>query len=117
MARFLRKSRSRPAEGEAQAEDLYNGLITVLDPANAASEAYRSLRTNLLYAFVDNPPKTILVTSPGPGEGKSTTCANLGVVLSQAAKRTLILDCDFRKPRVHQLFGLRNLHGVVDVLV
>jgi capsular exopolysaccharide synthesis family protein len=117
VARFFRKSKSRPAQRKAQAEDLHNGLVTVLDPTNAASEAYRSLRTNLLYAFVDNPPKTILVTSPGPGEGKSTTCANLGVVLSQAAKSTLILDCDFRKPRMHELFGLRNLHGVVDVLV
>ena len=92
-------------------------LVALRDPAGAASEAYRGLRTNLLYAFVDNPPKVIVLTSPGPGEGKSTTCANLGVVLAQAAKSVLILDCDFRKPVMHKIFGMRNLHGVVDVLM
>jgi capsular exopolysaccharide synthesis family protein len=92
-------------------------LVTLLAPNNGASEAYRKVRTNLLYAFVDQPPKVILLTSPGPGEGKSTTCANLGVVLAQAAKSTLILDCDLRKPVIHKYFGLRNLHGIVDLLV
>jgi receptor protein-tyrosine kinase len=58
-----------------------------------------------------------VITSPGPSEGKSTTCSNLGIVLTQAAKRTLIIDCDFRKPVVHKFFGMRNLHGIVDVLV
>jgi receptor protein-tyrosine kinase len=58
-----------------------------------------------------------MLTSFGPGEGKSTTCANLGVVLAQAAKSTLILDCDLRKPVVHKFFGLRNLRGLTDVLV
>jgi len=70
----------------------------------------------LLYALVDNPPKVIVLTSPGPGEGKSTTCANLGVVLTQAAKSVLILDCDFRRPVVHEFFGLRNLHGIMDIM-
>jgi len=89
-----------------------------LDPTSGAAEAYRTLRTNLLYsAFVDEPAKVIVVTSHGPGEGKSTTCANLGVVLAQAGKNVLILDCDFRKPVIHRFFGLRNLYGVVDVLV
>jgi capsular exopolysaccharide synthesis family protein len=58
-----------------------------------------------------------VVTSPSLMEGKSITCANLGVVLAQAHKSTLILDCDFRKPVIHKVFGLRNLLGVVDVLV
>ena len=92
-------------------------LVTILDPTSAASEAYRSLRTNLFYAFMDDPPKVIVVTSPGSGEGKSTTCANLGVVLAQAAKTTLILDCDLRKPVVHEFFGLRNLQGITNVLI
>jgi len=98
-------------------EDLTGHLVTILDPTSVASEAYRTLRTNLIYALLDNPPKVIVFTSPGPGEGKSTTCANLGVVLSQAAKNTLILDCDLRKPVVHKFFGMRNLHGLTDVLV
>jgi Mrp family chromosome partitioning ATPase len=92
-------------------------LITVLDPADAASEAYRALRTSLLYARVDNPPKVILVTSPGSTEGKSTVCANLGVVLAQAGKRVLIMDCDLRRPVIHRIFGLPNTWGIVNVLV
>lgn len=92
-------------------------LVTVLDPTNSASEAYRTLRTSLLYSLVDTPPKVIVLTSPGPGEGKSTTCANLGVVLAQTDKNTLILDCDFRRPAQHKIFELRNLRGVTNVLV
>lgn len=91
-------------------------LVAALDPAGVAVEAYRTLRTNLFYSFVDNPPRAISVTSPGPGEGKSTTCANLGVVLAQAEKRTLIMDCDLRKSAMHKIFGLRNFKGIADVL-
>ena len=97
--------------------DFSGNLAAVLDPSGAASEAYRALRTNLLYAFVDEPPKVILLTSPGPKEGKSTTCANLGVVLAQADKSVLLVDCDLRRPTMHQTFGLRNFRGVVDILV
>ena len=111
-------ARRTPAGAETDNLDSLAGrLITILDPASPVSEAYRLLRTNLLYALVDNPPKIIVLTSPGPGEGKSTTCANLGVVLAQAGKDVLILDCDFRKPVMHKFFGLRNLRGVVDVVV
>jgi capsular exopolysaccharide synthesis family protein len=91
--------------------------VTTLDPKSVASEAYRTLRTNLLYSFVDRPPKVIVLTSAGPGEGKSTTCSNLGVALAQAGKDTVIIDCDFRKPVIHKFFGSRNLRGIVDVLV
>jgi len=92
------------------------GLITVSDPAAAAAEAYRTLRTSLSYA-VHPPPKMILVTSPGSAEGKSTVCANLGVVLAQAGRRTLILDCDFRRATLHKIFGLVNTRGLVDCIV
>jgi capsular exopolysaccharide synthesis family protein len=111
------KTKLREAGREAETDELGERLVTALDPTSPAAEAYRTLRTNLLYAFVDEPPKAIVLTSPGPGEGKSTTCANLGVVLAQAAKNTLILDCDFRKPVMHRFFGLRNLYGIVDVIV
>jgi capsular exopolysaccharide synthesis family protein len=57
-----------------------------------------------------------MFTSPGPGEGKTTTCANLGVVLAQAHKRTLVVDCDLRKPALHKLFGLRNVRGLTNIL-
>jgi receptor protein-tyrosine kinase len=117
MTRFRRKAELRQTLAEAETENFTERLVTVQDPTGTASEAYRVLRTNLLYALVDEPPKVIVHTSPGPGEGKSTTCANLGVVLAQAAKSTLILDCDFRKPVIHKVFGMRNLHGLVDILM
>ena len=91
-------------------------LVTLLDPAGVASEAYRSLRTSLLYAAVDAPPTVILITSPGSEDGKSTTCANLAVVLAQADKRTLVIDGDLREPSLHKFFDLPNVSGVVDVL-
>lgn len=91
-------------------------LVTLRDPSSVGSEAYRSLRTNLLYSFVDNPPKAIVFTSSGVAEGKSTVCSNLAVVLAQASKSTLILDCDLRKPSVHRFFGMRNARGIVEVL-
>lgn len=108
--------KSRRERKEAKA-DLSERLVTTLAPNSLASEAYRTLRTSLIYARVDTPPKTIVITSHGPREGKSTTCANLAVVLAQAGKSTLILDCDFRKPVVHKIFNLRNLTGIVDILV
>jgi capsular exopolysaccharide synthesis family protein len=112
MARLQLKRRREPAT-----DDLASGsLITVSEPRGTASEDYRSLRTSLLYSLVDTPPKVVVVTSAGPSEGKSTTCANLGVVLAQVDKQTLIVDCDMRKPTIHRIFGLRNLQGLVNVL-
>jgi capsular exopolysaccharide synthesis family protein len=110
----------KKVKGSSQ-EDELNGfpeaLVAIQDPASAASEAYRMLRTNLFYARVDTPPKVIVLTSVGRGEGKSTTVANLGVTLAQAGKSTLILDCDLRRPAQHKVFRTRNMKGLVDVLV
>jgi capsular exopolysaccharide synthesis family protein len=61
-------------------------------------------------------PKVLVITSPGLKEGKSTICANLGVVLAQVGKNTLVMDCDLRKPAMHKIFGIRNFYGVVDAL-
>jgi capsular exopolysaccharide synthesis family protein len=113
MARTLLNKRAR---NKKESGDLSERLITVLDPTSEASEAYRDLRATLLYARIDKPPKVIVITSPSLLEGKSTTCANLGVVLAQADKRTLIMDCDLRRPTMHKIFGLENLNGVVDVV-
>lgn len=108
--------RRRSQKEEAKGKDLLGRLVTLNDPSSPTSEAYRALRTSLFYSVVDEPPKVITVTSPGPREGKSTVCANLGVVLSQANKRVLLVDCDLRKPVLHRIFGLRNIHGIVTVL-
>lgn len=114
MARSKLKRRARK---EQEIVDLSGCLVTTIEPSNGASEDYRTLRTSLLYALVDSPPKVIVITSPGPSEGKSTTCANLGVALSQADKNTLIVDCDLRKPAQHLIFGLRNMKGLGSILV
>lgn len=111
-----RKRLSKQTRKDPSGAGFGGRLITLSDSSSSASEAYRTLRTNLMYARIDTPPKVILVTSPGTTEGKSTTCANLGVVLAQAEKKTLIVDCDLRKPTMHKTFGLRNFRGVVDVL-
>jgi signal peptidase I len=101
---------------EVKSDNLTQRLSAILEPTGPASEAYRSLGRKLVHASVEKPPKVTLVTSPDRGEGKSVTCANIGVVLAQAGKSTLIVDCDFRKPAIHKIFGFRNLLGVVDVL-
>lgn len=92
--------------------------MSLLDPDSDAAEAYHGLRTNLFYSLgKDEAPKTIVLTSPGPREGKSFTCANLGVTLAQARKKTLLVDCDLRQPALHGFFELRNLEGVTSVLM
>ena len=94
---------------------LSESLVTLLDPAGVASEAYRALRTSILYA-ADVPPKVILITSPGSEDGKSVTCANLAVVLAQAGKETLVIDGDLHQPSLHKIFGVPNVNGMVNVL-
>jgi capsular exopolysaccharide synthesis family protein len=113
---LLRKDKRRRIRRGIAADDLSQRLVTVLEPNSVATEAYRRLRTNLLYSFLDDPPRVIVLTSPGAAEGKSTTCANLSVVLAQAGKSVLVVDCDLRAPALHKFFGLRNIRGIMDVL-
>jgi polysaccharide biosynthesis transport protein len=91
--------------------------VTVLEPRSPVSEAFRSLRTNIQYASVDKPIRTILVTSPASEEGKTTVAANLAVVLGQGGKRTILLDADLRRPRIHHRLNLPNRHGLVDLFL
>lgn len=102
---------------DAQSNGFPEELVTILDPAGVASEAYRIVRNNLFYAQVDSPPKVIVLTSVGPGEGKTTTVANLGVTLVEAGKNTLVLDCNLRNSRLHTMFGAPNTKGLIDILV
>lgn len=111
-----RRQKKGGASDEPERPEISQSLVTLSDPEGLASEAYRSLRTNLIYALVDDPPEVIVVTSANPQEGKSTVCANLGVVLAQADRSTLILDCDLRRPSLHSIFGLRNVRGLVNVV-
>ena len=92
-------------------------LITLTDPRSPVSEAYRSLRTNLEFFSLDEPIRTLVVTSPGAEEGKSTVLANLAVVLAQGGKRVILADCDLRRPTQHTLFGLDNTAGLTTMMV
>lgn len=94
-----------------------SSLITLTDARSPQAEAYRSLRTNLEFYSLDHPLRTLLVTSPAPDEGKSTTLANLGVIHAQAGKRIILLDGDLRRPRLHELFGLSNNTGVTTAIL
>jgi non-specific protein-tyrosine kinase len=91
-------------------------LITVSDPRSPVAEAYRSLRTNLEFSSLDHPLRTLLLTSPGPEEGKSTTLANLAVTLAEAGRRVIVIDCDLRRPRQHDLFGVANGAGLTTLI-
>lgn len=79
------------------------------------AEAYRTLRTNIQFSKADGELNVLMFTSPGPGEGKSTTAANTAVTLAYSGKKVIIVDCDLRKPVQHEIFGLQN-RGVTNIL-
>ncbi len=92
-------------------------LITITNPRSPVSEAYRTLRTNLQFSSLDDPIRTMVVTSPAPDEGKSTTVANLAVTLAQGGRRTVLVDCDLRRPALHTLFDLPSEPGLTDLML
>jgi len=92
-------------------------LITQFDPKSPISEAYRSIRTNLTFSSADKKIKSLMVTSPGPGEGKSTTIANIAIAFAQLGKRTLLVDTDLRRPVLHNVFQVQRKPGITDYLI
>lgn len=86
-------------------------------PGSREAEAYRSLRTTLFFSTRESREKVIQVSSSEPGDGKSTTTANLAVAMAQSGKRVLLIDADLRRPTVHELFGLPQHVGLSDLLV
>lgn len=94
-----------------------DALIAAAHPKSSIAEAYRVLRTNIQFAALGNPATSLLVTSSGPQEGKTTTVANLGVVMAQAGMRTLVVDTDLRRPNLHKLFAVPNRRGLTTLLL
>ncbi|MBL50891.1 MAG: hypothetical protein CMG57_02900 [Candidatus Marinimicrobia bacterium] len=103
-------SRSKTSHG------LKRRLITREDPRSPVSEAYRSLRTSLLYTSADKKIKSILISSAGPGEGKTTTVANLAITYANLGKKTILIDTDLRRPVVHKVLDLNKEPGITDYL-
>ncbi|MBI1737071.1 MAG: CpsD/CapB family tyrosine-protein kinase [Candidatus Rokubacteria bacterium] len=92
-------------------------LITEADPKSTAAEAYRALRTNLQFAGLDTPCRSLVVTSAIAGEGKTTTAANLAIVAAQVGTSVCLIEGDLRRPNLHRLFSLPNNEGVTTALV
>jgi len=94
------------AERNAEGKPVPSSLRAELEPRSRESEAFRSLRSAVMLSSIDAPPKVLLITSALPGEGKSTTAANIAVVLAQTGSRVLLVDGDLRRPSLHMRFGM-----------
>ena len=92
-------------------------LVTLTDPRSPSAEAYRTLRNNIQFSGLDHPVRTLLVTSAGAEEGKSTTLCNLAVTIAQAGTSTIVVDCDLRRPSVHEILDLSNDKGLTSALL
>jgi succinoglycan biosynthesis transport protein ExoP len=114
-----------PLEGQAKDGDRAaqlratrsRDLFILGNPRSAVAECARFIRTNLLFMSPDRPLRTLVVTSPSPQEGKSTTAVTTAISMAQAGSRTLIVDTDLRKPRLHRVFGIESDMGIANVLL
>lgn len=115
-ASFGRRKQIPVTAGAGDADGGRRVLVVETDPLSPVSESYRTLRTNILFSRVDDPVRTIVVTSPGPSEGKSTIVANLAVAMAQAGNKTVVVDSDLRRPTVSAMLGGHRGVGLTDVL-
>jgi capsular exopolysaccharide synthesis family protein len=104
-------------KGGEEISRIESRLITHLAPKSPISEAYRTLRTNIQYSRADRSIKTVLVTSSGPGEGKSTSVTNLAITFAQMGTKTLLVDTDLRRPVQHGIFKVPLSGGLTNVLI
>ncbi|HZI99397.1 MAG TPA: polysaccharide biosynthesis tyrosine autokinase [Gemmatimonadaceae bacterium] len=108
-----KKASTRNGKGAARAA----GLVTVHDARSSGAEAYRTLRTNLIFSQAVQTLRSIVVTSAAPGEGKTTTAANLAVSFAQQGMRVLIIDCDLRRSRLHKMFSVAREPGITECVL
>ena len=94
-----------------------SNLITLAQPRSAAAEAYRSLRTNLMYSSVEVPIRTLLVTSAARDDEKSITLANLAVTFAQGGNKTILVDADLRQPKQHEIWGVNGGRGLSGMML
>jgi non-specific protein-tyrosine kinase len=93
------------------------GPVTSLEPRSPVSEAYRALRTNIQFSNVARKLNRIVVTSPTPGDGKTTIAANLAIILAQGGQKVTLIDADLRRPKVHKMFKLTNRAGLTGLFL
>ncbi|MBN2438781.1 MAG: polysaccharide biosynthesis tyrosine autokinase, partial [Deltaproteobacteria bacterium] len=105
-----------PGKSGTREGSLEEDLVTIGSPKSTASESYRGLRTGILFSAADVPPRTILITSAAPTEGKTITSANLAVTMAQAGNKILLIDCDMRRPRMHRVFNVPRDRGLSNIL-
>ncbi|MBM4045595.1 MAG: polysaccharide biosynthesis tyrosine autokinase, partial [Planctomycetes bacterium] len=114
------KARVRESSPEMARHMISDGsalLITQLGPKSASAEAFRTLRTNVEFAMMQNKGKAFLITSSALGEGKTTVAANLAISMAQNGRRTLLVSADLRRPTIYRMFGLDRQPGLTDVLL
>jgi succinoglycan biosynthesis transport protein ExoP len=111
------KSRRR-GRRKSQADPIkHPELAVAMRPSSGVAEAARAVRTNIVFMSPDRPFRTLLVTSAGPSEGKTTVACALATTMAQAGQRVLLVDCDLRRPRIHRVFGASNDEGVTSAVV
>lgn len=100
----------------AARHQITDSRVTLRSPRSPISEGFRSIRSNLKFAALDSPLRTLMVTSAGAGEGKTFTATNLAIVFAQMGYKTILVDCDMRRPSLHRVFGFEHTPGLSNLL-
>jgi capsular exopolysaccharide synthesis family protein len=111
-----RRKRSKPPEADPD-PGARSELLVHTHPKSAVAEAARAIRTNILFLSPDRPYRTLLVTSAGPSEGKTTVATSLAVAMAQTGRKVCLVDCDLRRPRIREIFGCERKNGVTTSLL